>query len=79
MKNKLLLGFSIIVLITSYLTSNYFEIFMTLLLIELLIFMSVFEYYLNYKTKVILKSTSYVLIVIFALIVLKKVYEIISR
>ena len=65
--------------ILSALLSPSVDIFLTLLLIGSLICLEVADFFINKKSKEILKSIVYILIIIFAFIVVKKVYEILVK
>ncbi|NJF25144.1 hypothetical protein [Thermococcus sp. Bubb.Bath] len=54
------------------------EVFLTVVLIGILIVLEVGEFYLSGETKEGLKYSAYFLLIVFAFIVAKKVYEVIT-
>ncbi len=63
--------------ITSALLSTSVEIFLTIELIGVLITLEIGDFYLPSETKDALKNVAYLLLLIFAFIVAKKIYSII--
>ncbi|WP_456449878.1 hypothetical protein [Palaeococcus sp. (in: euryarchaeotes)] len=54
------------------------EIFLTILLIGTLITLELGEFFMRKESKDFLKSITYLLLIIFAIIVMKKVYEVLA-
>ncbi|NPA62802.1 MAG: hypothetical protein GXN95_04530 [Methanococci archaeon] len=65
--------------VSSALLSPSVELFVIFLLIGSLICLEIADFYINKRSKEILKSIIYILIIIFVFILIKKVYEILVK
>ena len=77
MRDNLLLFLALWIVVSALLTPST-QVFLTVALIGILITLEVGEFYLPRETKESLKLSAYFLLMVFAFIVAKKVYEVLK-